>query len=114
MSKFLKLIESNLPEVNIDLEMRTKRELQRFLIQHNISAVGRTFKNQIDIKLPSGAVVSLAITGVKQPEENQEEEVISPLIKAISEIEDTKSPGIKTAQDAINKKADELAKQLSK
>lgn len=116
MSKFLKLIESNTPEIDLDLETQTKRELQRYLMSKDISVAARVFKNQIDVTLPSKTVVSLTITSVKQPagEENQEEEVLSPLIKAISDIKDTDNPKIKQAQNAIDTKVSDLTRTLQK
>jgi L-cysteine desulfidase len=116
MSKFLKLVESNTPEIDIDLETQTKRELQRYLMSKDISVSARVFKNQIDITLPTKTVVSLTITDVRQPagEENQEEEAISPLIKAISDIKDTDNPKIKQAQVAIDNKVSDLTRALQK
>lgn len=50
MDKFLKVVESNIPEKDIDKLMQGKRELVSLFLSKNISAVPRVFRDIIEIK----------------------------------------------------------------
>ena len=80
MSKFLTVIEENLPLTDIDSKIEAKRELQRFLQGKDISVSAKVFRDEMSISLPNGKVVQLEIKGVILPkQEDQEDQVIKGL-----------------------------------
>lgn len=93
MSKFLNLVESNLPKDDIDAKTDAKRTLQRMLLDKGIKAEGRVFKDIITVLLPDGRRVELEIKSVQQTSQEEAEDP-SATISAITAIASLPDQGI--------------------
>lgn len=85
MSKFLEIVESNNPEVDLDSIIEAKRGLQRMLIKLGVSVQAKIFKDVLFVTLTDGRIVELEVKGVTAPREEEAEDP-SSTIKAITAI----------------------------
>ena len=98
MSKFLDIVEGNMPEGDIDATMKAKRDLQQFFASKGIQAIAKTFRDEITIHL-DGSIVTIAIKAVQKVDDtagSKEEEAEDPAktIKAISAIASLPDQGL--------------------
>lgn len=98
MSKFLDIVEGNMPEGDIDATMKAKRDLQQFFASKGIQAIAKTFRDEITIHL-DGSIVTIAIKAVQKVDntaDSKEEEAEDPTktIKAISAIASLPDQGL--------------------
>lgn len=87
MSKFLTVIEENLPLTDIDTKTEAKRELQRLLLSKNINSTAKVFRDELSIVLPNGKVVELEIKSVALPKQEEQEDQVTPkVVKALASL----------------------------
>ena len=92
MSKFLTIVEGNLPEQDIDKLTSAKRELQRLFNTKGIKCSAKTFKDIICINV-GGKVVELEIKNVRETaSEDAEDRTSVDAVTAIANMPDQK-PG---------------------
>ena len=91
MSKFLTIVEENLPLTDIDVKTEAKRDLEKFFYsvidlmkqsgrkeEVNISA--KTFRDEVVVTLPNGKVIELEIKSVRLPKQEEQEDVVDKLV----------------------------------
>lgn len=93
MSKFLELVESNIPDTDIDIKTDAKRSLVKNLSRLGVKVEAKVFKDVIAILLPDGRRVELEIKSVEKTSEEEAEDP-SSTISAITAIAGLPDQGI--------------------
>lgn len=117
MSKFLNLVENNLPPQDLDKNREVLRELQQLFSQKGISSSLKTFRDIVTIKL-GNKTIDLELKHVSETsEEDGEDDVIAGLLNT----EDphlAKNPAAlgakKKLTNAVVKVANDVAAAVSK
>lgn len=94
MSKFLEIVESNNPKVDIDAITEAKRSLQRLLMKLDIPVQAKIFQDILLITLPDMRVVELEVKGISSPKEEEAENPVEAEIKAITAIASLPDQGL--------------------
>lgn len=91
MSKFLDIVEGNMPEGDIDATMKAKRDLQQFFASKGIQAIAKTFRDEIVLHLDN-SIITIAIKAVQKidrsaedTEEDGEDDLIAGLLNTNDE-----------------------------
>lgn len=91
MSKFLDIVEGNMPEGDIDATMKAKRDLQQFFASKGIQAIAKTFRDEIVLHLDD-SIITIAIKAVQKidrsaedTEEDGEDDLIAGLLNTNDE-----------------------------
>lgn len=116
MSRFLNIVENNLPNQNIDENRANLRELQQALSEKGIKSIPKTFKDVISIQV-GNKMMDLELKNVYAvSEEEAEDGVIS--ILGVPDEKLKQSPPIlgakKKVEGAFIKIADNFAKTAAK
>jgi len=95
MSKFLEIVESTNPEIDLDSITAAKRELQRMLIKAGIIAKASFSSNDLLIILPDKRVIELEVKNVKAAREEEAEDPTLNTVNAIKALTSLPDPGMK-------------------
>lgn len=116
MSRFLNIVENNLPNQNIDENRANLRELQQALSEKGIKSIPKTFKDVISIQV-GNRMMDLELKNVYATSEEEAEDSVIGILGVPNE-RLKQSPKALSAKNkvegAVSKMADKLAMAAAK
>ena len=110
MSKFLNLVENNLPPQDLDKNREVIQELQRFFASKGIRSTPKTFKDVITITL-GGKLIDLELKHVSEKIGEEEAEDPTATINAITAIAGLPDQGLGKQLTSITARKLQTAKR---
>jgi hypothetical protein len=103
MEKFLKIIEQNIPETDIDKLTQAKNELVKYLYSKDVSASPKVFKDIIEINANGKKYILKLVDVISVASEDDEDDETSDIIGLTARIAQGSSENAPKARNVLKR-----------